>query len=100
MLNRQEITIVGMLLLEVLELDSPGHAGKVMIAKGELILLNIRDDAQWGVELKTTILNPLVPSVHKSAWITKNSILKLEGIIKKISYEHRDYELVDKKRLS
>ena len=34
--------------------------------------------------------NPLVPSAHKSVRITKISILKLEGIIKKISYERRD----------
>ena len=38
--------------------------------------------------------------VHKSARIGKISILKLEGIIKKISYEPRDYESVDEKSLS
>ena len=27
--------------------------------------------------------NPLLPTTHKSAWIDKISILKLEGIIKK-----------------
>ena len=42
----------------------------------------------------------LVPSVHKSVRISKISILKLEGIIKKISYERRDYESVDEKGLS
>ena len=41
--------------------------------------------------------NPLVPSAHKSVRISKISILKLEGIIKKISYERRDYESVDEK---
>ena len=40
-------------------------------------------------------INPLVPSAHKSVRIAKISILKLEGIIKKISYERRDYESVD-----
>ena len=45
-------------------------------------------------------LNHLVPSAHKSARIAKISILKLEGIIKQISYERRDNELVDEKRLS
>ena len=30
--------------------------------------------------------------------LTKISILKLEGIIKKISYERRDYESVDEKK--
>ena len=49
-------------------------------------------------------INPLVPSAHKSALIDKISILKLlfklEGIIKKISYERRDYESVDEKSLS
>ena len=44
--------------------------------------------------------NPLVPSAHKSARIYKISMLKLEGIIKKISYERRDYESVNEKSLS
>ena len=44
--------------------------------------------------------NPLLPIAHKSARIDKISILKLEGIIKKISYECRDYESVDEKSLS
>ena len=38
--------------------------------------------------------------LHKSARIDKILILKLEGIIKKISYERRDYESVDEKSLS
>ena len=46
------------------------------------------------------MINPLVPSAHKSVRISKISILKLEGIIKKISYERRDYESVDEKGLS
>ena len=41
-----------------------------------------------------------MPSVHKSARIAKISILNLEGIIKKISYERRDYESVEEKSLS
>ena len=45
-------------------------------------------------------INPLVPSAHKSVRIDKISILKLEGIIKKISYERRDYESVDEKSIS
>ena len=45
-------------------------------------------------------VNPLLPIAHKSAQIDKISILKLEGIIKKISYERRDYESVDEKSLS
>ena len=44
--------------------------------------------------------NPLLPIAHKSARIDKISILNLEGIIKKISYERRDYESVDEKSLS
>ena len=43
-------------------------------------------------------LNPLLPIAHKSARIDKISILKLEGIIRKISYERRDYESVDEKK--
>ena len=43
-------------------------------------------------------INPLLPIAHKSARIDKISILKLEGIIKNISYERRDYESVDEKK--
>ena len=35
------------------------------------------------------VLNPLVPSSHKSARIAKTSILKLEGTIKKILWASR-----------
>ena len=45
-------------------------------------------------------INPLLPIAHKSARIREISNLKLEGIIKKISYERRDYESVDEKSLS
>ena len=41
-----------------------------------------------------------MPSAHESVRIVKISILKLEGIIKKISYKRRDYESVDEKSLS
>ena len=44
------------------------------------------------------IINPLLPIGHKSARIGKMSILKLEGIIKKISYERRDYESENEKK--
>ena len=44
-------------------------------------------------------INPLVPSVYKSARIAKISNLKLEGITKKISYECCDYEPVDEKSI-
>ena len=40
--------------------------------------------------------NPLVPSARMDEIL----ILKLEEIIKKISYERRDYESVDEKSLS
>ena len=46
------------------------------------------------------LINPLLPIAHKSARICEISILKLEGIIKKISYERCDYESVDEKSLS
>ena len=46
------------------------------------------------------VYNPLVPSAYKSLRNAKILILKLEGIIKKISYERRDYESVDEKSLS
>ena len=48
----------------------------------------------------TTCFNPLLPSVHKSARIAKILILKLKGIIKKIFYDRRNYELVYEKSLS
>ena len=53
-----------------------------------------------GQSLVWSLINPLVPSVHKSVRIAKISILKLEGVIKKISNERRDYESVDEKSLS
>ena len=46
------------------------------------------------------LFNPLLPIAHKSARIDKISILKLEGITKKISYERRYFESVDEKSLS
>ena len=53
---------------------------------------NIRNEIdQWQ-------FNPLLPIAHKSARIGKISILKLEGIILKISFERRDYESVDEKK--
>ena len=47
----------------------------------------------------TNFLNPLLPIAYESAQIDKISVLKLEGIIKKISYERRDYESVEEKSL-
>ena len=41
-----------------------------------------------------------MPKAYKSVRIDKISILKLEVIIKKISYERHDYESVDEKSLS
>ena len=40
----------------------------------------------------TNFFNPLLSIAHKSARIDKITILKLEGIFKKNSYERRDYE--------
>ena len=45
-------------------------------------------------------LNPFPPSMLKWHRLIKHSILILEGIIKKIPYERRDYESVDEKSLS
>ena len=55
---------------------------------------------RWAKSSYVDGFNPLLPIAHKSAQIDKISILKLEGIIKKISYERRDYESVDEKSLS
>ena len=44
--------------------------------------------------------NPFPLSVQIWHRLVKLSILILEGIIKKISYERRDYESVDEKSLS
>ena len=46
------------------------------------------------------MFNPLVPSAANMRRNAKILILILEGIIKKISYERRDYESVDDKNLS
>ena len=46
------------------------------------------------------LINPFPPSVPIWHRLTKLSILILETIIKKISYERRDYESVDEKSLS
>ena len=45
-------------------------------------------------------LNPLMPKVPHRELLAKILILIYEGIIKKISYERRDYESVDEKSLS
>ena len=54
-----------------------------------------------GKGLKTmriyNFFNPFPPSVPIWHRFAKSSILILEGIIKKISYEHRDYESVDER---
>ena len=46
------------------------------------------------------MLNPSPPSVPIWHRLAKHSILILEGIINKISYERRDYVSVDEKSLS
>ena len=45
-------------------------------------------------------INPFPPSVPIWHRLAKLSILILEGIIKNISYERRDYESVDEKSRS
>ena len=51
------------------------------------------------IKILCQYFNPLVPSAHKSVQITQISILKLEGITKKISYERLDYESADEKSI-
>ena len=41
------------------------------------------------ISMRTVILNPLLPTGHYSVRMGNISLLKLEGIIKKISYERR-----------
>ena len=65
-----------------------------------LLHLTVSRKSRNNLELAAKNINPLLPIAHKSAQIDKISILKLEGIIKKISYERRDYESVDEKSLS
>ena len=48
----------------------------------------------------TNFFNPFPPSVPIWQRLAKVLILILEGTIKKISYERRDYESVDEKSLS
>ena len=52
------------------------------------------------IALAHKLINPFPPSVPIWHRLAKISILILEGIIKKISYERRDYESVDEKSLS
>ena len=40
----------------------------------------------------------IMPRAHKSTRIAKISILKLEGIIKNVSYERCDYESVGRRK--
>ena len=49
---------------------------------------------------KSKSFNPFPPRVPIWHRLVKLSILILEGTIKKISYERRDYESVDEKSLS
>ena len=48
----------------------------------------------------TNLFYPLLPSVSIWHRLAKLSILILEGIVEKITYERRDYESVDEKSLS
>ena len=48
----------------------------------------------------TNLSNPLLPSAANMRSCAKILILIQEGIIKKISYERRDYESADEKSLS
>ena len=52
------------------------------------------------VESENKQLNPLLPSAAFMRRSAKILILIKEGIIKKISYDRRDYESVDEKSLS
>ena len=51
---------------------------------------------RW-TSIRANIINPLPPSVPIWNRLAKLSFSILEGIIKKISYERRDYESVDEK---
>ena len=68
----------------------------------EWTIIGCKNWSELKILMKISLMyyNPLVPSAHKSVRISKISILKLEGIIKKISYERRDYESVDENSLS
>ena len=48
----------------------------------------------------TNVFNPFPPSLPIWHRLAKLSIIILEGIIKKIPYERRDYESVDENSLS
>ena len=66
-----------------------------------LIFIGSHFTTFWEFKNEQNIMyKTLVPSAHKSVRIAKISILKLEGIIKKISYERRNYDSVDEKSLS
>ena len=54
----------------------------------------------YSLGVRINRINAFPPSVPIWHRLAKLSILILEGIIKKISYERRDYESVDEKSLS
>ena len=63
-------------------------------------LINIGCATLHHLSMTYITVNPFPPSVPIWHRLVKLSILIEEGIIKKISYERRDYESVDEKSLS
>ena len=63
-------------------------------------ILILKSESWFNFDFTSSYINPFPPSVPIWHRLAKLSILILEGIIKKISYERRDYESVDEKSLS
>ena len=80
-----------------------GGTGKMQL-NGNLLLEEQHMMFLENLAMESIILlrrvNPFPPSMPIWHRLAKLSILILEGIIKKISYERRDYESVDEKSLS
>ena len=66
----------------------------------EILTSSMPDTHSTLCALHISNLNPFPPSVPIWHRLAKLSILILEGIIKKNSYERHDYESVDEKSLS
>ena len=77
---------------------------RLLVGKGKLVFFHHRTKRKSILTFKKKFnyrnFNPLLRSVHCGSRLAKISISIQEGIMKKISYERRDYDSVDEKSLS
>ena len=71
------------------------------MSNGNLPVVHLTEDLSYNIVMQTSEgFNPFPLSMPIWQRLAKLSIMILEGIIKKISYERRDYESVDEMSLS